>query len=466
MKRKKNIAKKRNKKINKGVAKHSYVIVLAIVLTLAVMLGSRPRKLSKYNLSNNPNSLNFSQYTCCDSGDGDACVANLNKQITFRGKQFALLKSHMYIFESDQHLAPTEGCADGTSKPLSQSCSNGDRVFINTTDTDPPTTKPSRDTCVNFSGDDFLQGGRNIVEDRDICLGILNDMLIYVCRIGPGLCDRIMTTVDEGVFDTYILVDEPIPDSIKNCQKPVVTQIPLTQSASGQQIIYPTYPDPGKRDLQLETFWIAQQDAAIATMEAKWLSPWCKPAIYLYPERETSINVQVAPSGPLTYSIPQYPKNGWQVTAFPDGVISSNFRSFDYLYYEAEIPDNLIVKPQEGFSIKRPELKMFLTALLPKLGLNQKESRQFIDYWDQVLPLSNYVLVKVLPIANINTLAPLKVSPAPDTIIRVSLYFEARDEQILIDPPQITPVKRGKFTIVEWGGMFKRDNKHTFTCLM
>ena len=46
-----------------------------------------------------------------------------------------------------------------------------------------------------------------------------------------------------------------------------------------------------------------------------------KPVIYLYPETETEITVQLDYSGKLTCTYPTY-DNGWTVTAAPDGKLT------------------------------------------------------------------------------------------------------------------------------------------------
>ncbi|MBI4130834.1 hypothetical protein HY468_05950, partial [Candidatus Roizmanbacteria bacterium] len=47
----------------------------------------------------------------------------------------------------------------------------------------------------------------------------------------------------------------------------------------------------------------------------EWWTPACKPALYLYPEKETQLSVKVLPQGHLTESIPPHGVNGWNVTA-------------------------------------------------------------------------------------------------------------------------------------------------------
>ena len=44
-----------------------------------------------------------------------------------------------------------------------------------------------------------------------------------------------------------------------------------------------------------------------------------KPVLYLYPEKETEVNVRLDYDGELTCTYPAYGEEGWTVTAAPDG---------------------------------------------------------------------------------------------------------------------------------------------------
>lgn len=198
-------------------------------------------------------------------------------------------------------------------------------------------------------------------------------------------------------------------------------------------------------------------------MRGGW-SVHCKPAIYLYPTEKTKVNVRVNTSGFLTYVDPPYPKTGWDVLAYPDGTLETNQKRYEYLYYESAIPDDLIEKPKEGYVVLYSELPSLYKMLLPRLGLSKKQTDDFTSYWETTLPKAPYYLVGLLSKDNIDTIDPLTIIPKPETIVRVRLYFEALDKKIEVPTPSIvTPEKRG-FTIVEWGGMVKRDKNHPFTC--
>lgn len=195
-----------------------------------------------------------------------------------------------------------------------------------------------------------------------------------------------------------------------------------------------------------------------------WWSPECKPAIYLYPDQQTKVSVKVNPKGSLTYTDPKYPVNGWEVTVQPDGKFTVNNKNYNYLYYESKIRDSEINKPKEGFVISFNQLPQFYSNLLPKLGLSEKETSDFKEYWEKVLPYSPYYFIGIMKEKDIEQIEPLTINPKPATIIRVRLYFEALSSLFIVQKPEITTPERKGFTIVEWGGLVKVDKNHPFTC--
>lgn len=217
-------------------------------------------------------------------------------------------------------------------------------------------------------------------------------------------------------------------------------------------------PGPSRPNLQLETFFYPNINAW------GWWNPECKPAIYLYPERKTDVHVKVSPAGFLTYTDPQYPINGWQVTAFPDGKIISANKTYPYLYYEAKINDNAVEKPETGYVVPYADLPNLFSTILPKLGLLEHETKDFKDYWEKILPNSPYYFIGLMKNEAIEKIEPLTIYPKEDTIIRVRLYFEALSESKKVKEPIFIKPERKGFTVVEWGGLVKNDPNHPFTC--
>lgn len=371
-------------------------------------------------------------YQCCDSGNGANCRPSTDISKRFRfpdlisGDEYALLKTDIVLVEGQGHIAHS-----GSNAP------SGERIFVN--------TSQEAGGCRKDNTEDMIFAGPK----GSPCVAIANDLLIYTCKDCPG-------DVGEAHFDAYIRVrdveQKGIPDVIANCK--------VTGNLEESFRLKPPPAEPEKPSLQLRTYTIERNP------KAPWLSPYCKPAIYLYPETKTDVNVSIKPQGKLTLTIPQYPPSGWDVVARPGGQINYQDKTFDYLYYEAEIPDNLIEEPKEGFVVKQTDLKQLFADLLPKLGLNDKESSQFSDYWLKALPKSPYYFVGIVSTNNLNKIAPITINPSPNTIIRVTLYFKALAEKLTVTEPTINPVSRSGFTAVEWGGIVKTDPSHPFSCLM
>jgi len=231
----------------------------------------------------------------------------------------------------------------------------------------------------------------------------------------------------------------------------------------------------GRDQLQLEWFILRGTPGMYAH---------CKPAVYLYPEKRSLVNVKVYPRGELSYTDPPYDKEkGWTVWAEPTGDLygalsseTSAISKYDYLYYESKLFDSEIKKPEAGWVVKgvknessikgkvSREMQDLFERVLPELGLNEQEKADFENYWLGTLPDSPYYFVGLMGLAQRDYLEPLSVTPKPDTSIRFSLYFEPLSELKSVEEPIIqTPQRRG-FTLVDWGGMIKLHKDTPFTC--
>jgi len=177
-----------------------------------------------------------------------------------------------------------------------------------------------------------------------------------------------------------------------------------------------------------------------------------KPVIYLYPTKKQDVTVSVAPEGGVTESIPEMGKE-WKVTAWPDGKIveKKSKQEYPYLFWESkdtDIPINL----SEGFVVATSELKPFFEQKLSILGLNKKEIDDFNEYWIPEMQGKPYVFISFYTKERIDREAPLKVSPKPDTVIRVYFDHLKIDQPFDVPEQQLEPAGRQGFAVVEWGG--------------
>lgn len=173
-----------------------------------------------------------------------------------------------------------------------------------------------------------------------------------------------------------------------------------------------------------------------------------KPVIYLYPKETMKVWVKLDYNGKLTCTYPKY-NNGWCVTAEPNGTLTSNNQTYNYLYWEG-IP-NIEYDFSTGFCVKGSDTEAFLETSLAQLGLNRKEANEFIVYWLPRMQNNKYNVISFQTDLYTEN-AKLDISPKPDTIIRVFMAYYATDEEVKINNQTLAAPVRNGFTVVEWGG--------------
>ena len=179
-----------------------------------------------------------------------------------------------------------------------------------------------------------------------------------------------------------------------------------------------------------------------------------KPIIYLYPEVETDISIELSYPDKLISSYPLYHGRGWKVRALPNGnlIDLETGRELYALYYESEDVVNYKVE-NEGFVVEKENIITFLEEKLAILGLNQKEAEEFIIYWLPRLQENNYNYIRFASMDEINKNMELKIEPVPDTMIRVIMVYKGLDEKIDVIPQKLKLQERNGYTVVEWGGV-------------
>jgi hypothetical protein len=328
----------------------------------------------------------------------------------------------------------------------------------------------------------FESRTRNSSDNTNNYLYLIDYQLAFAIEVGQEA--PVPGTQRDGKNNNFVIADiyrastnisttwpRPLPPEAFTCS----SQAAQNQQNYTVQTDRPISPD--NDELQLDYFLF--KGAGQVT------SGWgieCKPAIYLYPSQKSLVNVKVYPKGFLTYTDPIYDKdNGWTVEADPNGVLTTNYNlqptTYPYLYYESKIKDEFINKPEEGWVIQSSEVdKGWFTPLenkfnniLPKLGLNNKETRDFIEYWKKALPYSPYYFIGIVDKQNIDLIEPLEITPEPKAINRVRIYFERLDKPKVVEEPVLVdlPISESAdqlFKVVEWGGLVKTDKDHPFTC--
>ncbi len=178
-----------------------------------------------------------------------------------------------------------------------------------------------------------------------------------------------------------------------------------------------------------------------------------KPVIYLYPQTPTDVSVAVGAD--ITVSEPEY-GNGWTVRAYPDGtLVTRDGVRYDSLFWEG-LGHGLYPEVSSGFVVERAHIETTMRSHLRHLGLNEKEAADFLEFWLPRMPQTPYVRLTWFGTREMDTLAPLAVSPQPDTSIRIFLDFEGLEQKIDIPPQKLSSIPRRGFTLVEWGGLLRK----------
>lgn len=342
-----------------------------------------------------------------------------------------------------------------------------------------------------YQGDDHVTEGPNILvngtDNRQILYPTSDNGKSYDFNTEDGQTDITFAEFGivflrhlnaDGTHTTVPGEDLEIIDIYQDVTKPSIPESEVilkcvdvgAESLSDPVVIAPEQEvSDDQKQVQMEWFTIKQTK----TLPHAWWTPECKPAIYLYPGQKQLVNVKVFPKGHLTYVDPPYDlEKGWTVWANPNGALQAmndeRLTIYDYLYYESKIRDEAIKKPTKGWVVRYDELTNLYNSILPKLGLNEAETRDFVEYWEKSLPEAPYYFVGIVDPGNIDEIERLEITPKPDSINRVRVYFERLDTPKTVEAPILNTKYQipntNNFRVVEWGGMVKNDPNHPFTC--
>lgn len=207
-----------------------------------------------------------------------------------------------------------------------------------------------------------------------------------------------------------------------------------------------------------------------------------KPVIYLYPEKETEVRVELKSPVKFSTQIPLY-KGFWQVLANSEGklvdlkkedkdcqLINNKLGSeyakkacqenvYPYLYWSGNVVSIDYPKVNDGWIIKKEDVSSFLEKTLSDIGFNSQEKKDFTSYWvPEILAKdSPYYRISFLQTEDLNKLFPMEVEPKPDTIYRLFLDYSplSNKPEVDLQTPELNKLIRKGFTLVEWGGLKK-----------
>jgi len=176
-----------------------------------------------------------------------------------------------------------------------------------------------------------------------------------------------------------------------------------------------------------------------------------KPVIYLYPTKQETVSIKLNFNGQLTCTYPDY-KNGWNVVAAPDGALTNldDKKQYSCLFWEG-VSNEAKWDLSKGFVVAGKDTKDFLQEKLAFLGLTPKEYNEFIIYWLPVIKNNKFNLVSFAG-REYEEIAPMQITPKPDSVLRVFMVFKPLDHYMEVQPQELKLFERKGFTVVEWGG--------------
>ncbi|HLP14525.1 MAG TPA: hypothetical protein VK177_21520 [Flavobacteriales bacterium] len=178
-----------------------------------------------------------------------------------------------------------------------------------------------------------------------------------------------------------------------------------------------------------------------------------KPVIYVYSNTKQPVEVKLAFNGTLKATYPLY-QNGWKFMADTNGNLmdTKTGETYQYLFYDG-LSAVEYKSFTEGFCVKTDTVIDFLKHTLTYLGLNEKEQNDMISFWIPELNEKAFSLMRFKTNEACNEGATLKITPAPETEIRVMLEFLPANTYQEIREQKLKPATRSGFTVVEWGGV-------------
>ena len=177
-----------------------------------------------------------------------------------------------------------------------------------------------------------------------------------------------------------------------------------------------------------------------------------KPVIYLYPEEETDVHVELElTEADLSTTYPRY-NNGWNVTASPDGSLlnKADGTHHKYLFWDA-VNCRTRFDFSEGFCVAGSDTEGFLKEKLSYMGLTEEEMNEFIVYWLPLMEHNRYNLISFQGDVYTDS-AKLNITPKPDSLLRIFMAYVPLEEAVDIEPQQLDTFERKGFAVVEWGG--------------
>ena len=200
----------------------------------------------------------------------------------------------------------------------------------------------------------------------------------------------------------------------------------------------------------------------------------CKPAVYIYDKnaRKNSLNLSFEKSSYFTKIIPEFSsKNTWNFV-WKNWKVEVKNKNYDYLYYAIKVGNykhNL-----DWWIVYWANIEKFFNDKLEKINFNEKEKKDFLEYWLSKYDKSKYYFVSFKYKKDLEKLVKLNFEIKPKKEFRVLLdsyeldYLPKSKKQFLysevwdkFDKFLIKRFERNAsdFEVFEWGWVLQKKDK-------
>ena len=212
--------------------------------------------------------------------------------------------------------------------------------------------------------------------------------------------------------------------------------------------------------LPASNFWI-KKEACHNCPDTGGFDEVDKPVIYFYSDSDRNVKVDLTFNGHFTYTYPEY-QNGWNLLVHGTNGESRNSmitplggsRKYSYIFWEGQTKLDQSNIFEEGFLVSKNNITNFLSEKLELLGLNNRESDDFITYWAPKMTSFQRYAVRFVIDDDYDKFAKISIEPEPDSMRRVLMVFKGLTHNDSIEPAEqrINNFERKGFTVIEWGG--------------
>ncbi len=214
--------------------------------------------------------------------------------------------------------------------------------------------------------------------------------------------------------------------------------------------------------LSNEIIWLSRRNAHQIGIQSRiynnfTLDPRCRflttisPLIFFYTQTSTNMTLTFNHSN-ITYIDPVLSKK-LVFTAQPNGSLTfNNGVTRDKIHYEyAHIS---FERPTSGWIVATENIEKTVTSIAQLLELTTQESTSLLKETvraQAILPTNQPIFVGIIDEATLNKKLPFTLSPQPNELRRIHLYFEPVGAATTTTKPHISAIKRAGFTVIELG---------------